>query len=159
MDKQHFDPTIHRRRSIRLPGYDYASEGAYFVTICVQERQQFLKNPVLRTMMEETWNALPQRFPGITLDEFVMMPDHIHFIVWLHPTKTSRPTLGDVVGAYKSLTGRAALAYLRTQESICRDEFWQRDFYDHIIRDETDLEEKIIYMRNNPVKEDLKHQR
>ncbi len=99
-----------------------------------------LENPTIRTIMEETWNALPQRFPGIALDEFVMMPDHIHFILWLHPGETSHPTLGDVVGS-------------------CMDQFWQRDFYDHVIRDETDLEQKRTYIRDNPSKEDLKNQR
>lgn len=114
---------------------------------------------MLRTIVEETWNALPQRFPGIALDEFVMMADHIHFIIWLHPSETSRPTLGDVVGAFKSLTGRAALKYLKGQGSSCMDQFWQRDFYDHVIRDETDLEQKRTYIRDNPSKEDLKNQR
>ncbi len=84
------------------------------------------------------------------------MPDHLHFIIWLHPEGTIRPTLGEVVRAFKSLTGRAALAYLRTQESIGRKRFWQQDFYDHVIRNEADLEEKITYIRNNPIKEDLK---
>ena len=159
INKQHYDPTLHYRRSLRLRHYDYSSDGAYFVTICLQERQPHLENPTLSTTMEETWNALPQRFPGIALDEFVMMPDHIHFILWLHPGETSHPTLGDVVGAFKSLTGRAALKYLRGQGPSCIDQFWQRDFYDHVIRDETDLEQKRTYIRNNPNKEDLKNQR
>ena len=109
--------------------------------------------------MEETWNDLPQRFPTIALDEFIIMPDHIHFIVWLHPNEESHPTLGRVVGAYKSLTGRAALTYLRTKGLICGQHFWQRDFYEHVIRNEADLQEKRVYIRNNPMKDDLKHHR
>ncbi len=83
MKEHHFDPTLHHRRSLRLPGYNYAAEGAYFITICLDEPQPLLLNPELHAIMEETWNALPQRFPTIALDEFIIMPDHLHFIVWL----------------------------------------------------------------------------
>jgi putative transposase len=159
LKEHHFDPTLHHRRSLRLPGYNYATEGAYFITICLDEPQPLLLNPELRTIVEETWNTLPQRFPSIALDEFIIMPDHIHFIVWLHPNKESYPTLGRVVGAYKSLTGRAALKYLRTKELICDKHFWQRDYYDHVIRNEADLHEKRLYIRNNPIKDDLKQNR
>ena len=144
---------------MRLPDYDYSSAGAYFVTICLQERQPLLDDPVLQGILQETWYALPQRFPGIRFDEFVIMPDHLHFIVWLHPEGTSRPTLGDVVKAFKSLTGRAALDYLRMREPVSRKRFWQLSYYDHVIRNEADLEEKITYMRNNPIKAELKRQR
>ncbi len=159
MKQQQFDPTNHHRRSIRLPTYDYTSNGAYFVTICLEEPQPLLKSPELRTILEETWNTLPQRFPSIILDEFIIMPDHIHFIVWLHPNKESHPTLGGVVGAYKSLTGRAALKYLRTKGLICSNQFWQRGYYEHVIQNESDLQEKRTYIRNNPIKDDLKHNR
>jgi putative transposase len=87
------------------------------------------------------------------------MPDHMHFIIRLRPNGANCPTLGDVVGAYKSLTGRAALNYLRMNEQICCNQFWQRDFYDHVIRNEADLQEKRTYIRNNPIKDDLKHNR
>jgi REP-associated tyrosine transposase len=159
MKEHRFDPTIHHRQSMRLPTHNYASNGAYFITICLEEPQPLLKNPELRTTMEETWIALPQRFPSIKLDEFIIMPDHIHFIVWLQPNKESHPSLGRVVGAYKSLTGRAALNYLRTKGESCGNQFWQRGYYDHVIRNEADLEEKRTYIRNNPIKEDLKHNR
>ncbi len=159
MKKQHYDPTIHHRRSVRLPNYNYASNNAYFVTICLLERQSLLENPELRKILEETWNTLPLRFPIVALDEYIIMPDHMHFIIWLRPDGANCPTLGDVVGAYKSLTGRAALNYLRMNEQICRNQFWQRDFYDHVIRNEADLQEKRTYIRNNPIKDDLKHNR
>jgi putative transposase len=155
----HFDPTLHHRRSLRHPGYTYAAEGAYFVTICLDEPQHLLLNPDQHAMVEETWNTLPRRFPTIALDEYSIMPDHIHVIVWLHPTQESRPTLGRVVGAFKSLTGRAALAYLRSKGLRCGQHFWQRDFYDHVMRNEADLQEKRLSIRNNPIKDDLKHHR
>ena len=159
MKKHHFDPAIHGRRSVRLPNFNYASNSAYFVTISLQERQPLLENSELRKILEENWNALPQRFPAVTLDEFIIMPDHIHFIIWLHPDGDRHPELGDVMKAYKSLTGRAALNYLRMNEQINRNQFWQRGYYDHVIRNEADLQEKRAYIRNNPIKDNLKHNR
>lgn len=159
LKQQHYDPAIHNRRSVRQPAYDYSSDGAYFVTICLQERQPLLESPELRQILEDIWTSLPQRFPGILLDEFIIMPDHMHFIIWLHPEGENRPALGDVVRAYKSLTGRAALNYLRMQKQICGNHFWQRSYYYHVIRSESELNEKRTYIRNNPIKEDLKNNR
>ena len=127
----------YHRRSIRLKGYDYSRPGAYFVTICLYGREPYLQMPAVRTIVEEVWNALPQRFSTIALDEFLVMPDHVHFILWLRPDAENRPTLGRIVCAYKSLIGRAALSYLRTLGDICGNHFWQRDYYDHIISSAT----------------------
>ncbi len=147
----------YHRRSLRLKGYDYSREGAYFVTMCLYGHEPYLDMPQVRNIVEETWQALPQRFPSIKLDEFVVMPDHIHFILWLHPDQKYRPALGSIVGAYKSLTARAALAYLRTLGNICGDHFWQRDFYDYIIHDKAALQQIRTYIRNNPTKNDPLH--
>src|SRR6266446_7601196 len=113
MSDHHYDPTIHHRKSLRLPAYNYSSRGAYFVTICLQENHLYLEDPQLHPILEETWYTLLQRFPGVVLDEFVIMPDHIHFIIWLEPQGKNRATLADILRVYKSLTGRAALNYLR----------------------------------------------
>ena len=145
------------RRSIRLKGYDYSRAGAYFVTICLYGREPYLEMPPVRDIVEETWQALPQRFPSIKLDEFIVMHDHIHFILWLQPDQQHRPTLGSIVGAYKSLTARAALAYLRTLGNICGDHFWQRDFYDYIIHDKSTLHDIRTYIRTNPTQNDPPH--
>jgi REP element-mobilizing transposase RayT len=125
--------------------------------MCLYGHEPYLDMPQVRNIVEETWQALPQRFPSIKLDEFVVMPDHIHFILWLHPDQKYRPALGSIVGAYKSLTARAALAYLRTLGNICGDHFWQRDFYDYIIHDKAALQQIRTYIRNNPTKNDPLH--
>ena len=159
MKKHYFDPTIHGRRSVRLPHYDYSLPGPYFVTVCLDWRQPLLAIPEVRKIVEENWQALPQRYPGIKLDEFIIMSDHIHFILWLNPQRECRPTLGQVVGAYKSLTARAALEYLRATGHACGKHFWQRDFNEHVIQNEAELQERQLYIRNNPIKDDLKHNR
>ncbi|GAB4401277.1 MAG: transposase [Anaerolineales bacterium] len=88
-----FDPDIHHRRSIRLRHWDYASAGAYFVTICVADRAcvfgtvedgQMRPNE-LGDLVAEYWRGLPRHFPTIGLNAFVVMPNHVHFIVWLNP--------------------------------------------------------------------------
>ena len=84
-----YDPAIHRRRSIRLQGYDYSRSGAYFVTICVQNRQCLLGNITNEEMqlndagkiIQTVWNEIPKHYPGIKTDEFVIMPNHFHSIV------------------------------------------------------------------------------
>jgi hypothetical protein len=98
----------HHRRSIRLQGYDYAQAGAYFVTICTQNQECLLGEVVdgemalndVGRMVQSMWDGLPRRFPFIELDQFGVMPNHVHGIVVLtgrlpaqddHP----RPTPGD----------------------------------------------------------------
>src|SRR3990172_159079 len=81
----------HHRRSIRLRGYDYTQAGAYFVTICTQNRecvfsevvegQMLLNGP--GQMVESVWRELPQHYPGVQVDAFVVMPNHLHGIIVL----------------------------------------------------------------------------
>jgi REP element-mobilizing transposase RayT len=80
-----YDPEKHHRRSIRLKGFDYSQPGPYFVTICLNGREPYFEIPEVRNIVENAWKTLPQRFPTIELDEFIVMPDHIHFILNLHP--------------------------------------------------------------------------
>lgn len=101
------------RQSPRAPAHDYSLPGAYYVTTCLHDRRPLLKHAALRGILETTWQDLPQRFPGIVLDEFVIMPNHVHLSLWLTNDTKDGLTLSDIVGAYKSLTARAALSYLR----------------------------------------------
>jgi REP element-mobilizing transposase RayT len=150
-----YDPEKHHRRSIRLKGYDYSRSGAYFVTICLNGREPYFEIPVVRNIVEDAWKALPQRFPTIELDEFIVMPDHVHFILWLNPDRKSRPTLSMIVNAYKSLTARAALSHLRTLGDICGNQFWQQRFYDHIICNDEELLAIRRYICDNPINNNL----
>src|SRR3989304_7937394 len=86
-----YDPERHHRKSIRLPGYDYTQAGAYFVTICTQSRECMLGDVVEGQialadpgrMVESVWRDLPEHYPGVSLDEFVVMPNHLHGIIIL----------------------------------------------------------------------------
>ena len=76
-----YDRDRHHRRSIRLNGYDYASPGAYFVTICTRHRQTFFDRPEIRQTAEACWLGIPEHVSGVALDEWVVMPNHIHGII------------------------------------------------------------------------------
>ena len=78
-----YDPLKHHRRSVRHPQHNYSSSGAYFVTICTKQRACVLDDPVVTDICIDVWQALPGWFPTIVLDEFVIMPNHTHFVVWL----------------------------------------------------------------------------
>ena len=146
-----YDPEKHHRRSLRLKGYDYSQPGAYFVTICLQGHEPYLEMPEVSHIVEAIWEAFPKRFPTIELDEYIVMSDHIHFILHLHPNHKHRPTLSTIVNAYKSLTARAVLNHLRNLGDICGNHFWQARFYDHVISNEAELLTIRSYIRNNPI--------
>ncbi len=114
---------IHYRRSIRLKGYDYSQKGAYFVTISTKDREPYFERyKELKMIVNQVWRRLSQRYPGLVLDEFVIMPNHIHGILIvgadLAPARSHRatarvaptfsvdrpaPTVGEIVGTFKSL--------------------------------------------------------
>ncbi len=133
MNHSKYNPDRHKRKSYRLPGHDYAAKGAYFITIRSDQHQTLFEIPELRNILQETWNNLPERFPSISLDEFVIMPDHIHFILWLNYTQQKTPTLWSIVGADKSIG------------------IWQHGYHEHVIRI-SELEQTRLYIRNNPTK-------
>lgn len=176
-----YDPSKHHRRSIRLKGYDYHNAGAYFVTICTKNRVCVLDDPIVQAIIYDVWLALPLWFPTIELDEFVIMPNHVHFVIWLDvqdvgtslagvlngqdkdggkprpyiipsPQKTNlNPTLGDVVGAFKSLVFKVYLNWIKANDPSRRAKFWQDNYYEHIIRNDRELNAIRQYIIDNPI--------
>jgi putative transposase len=143
----------YRRRSIRLPGFDYRSSGAYFVTICANNCDQnpFL-DPQLNNIIEKRWEAV-SKMRGVALDTFIIMPDHVHFIVWLDGTSPQSPTLGSVVGAFKSSVTKFWNRYQRSLGRRCTKDMWQDNYFEHIIRNDYQLEIIRQYIKDNPTKE------
>jgi REP element-mobilizing transposase RayT len=163
-----YDPDKHHRRSIRLKNYDYASAGVYFVTICVQHRQPLFGKIVAQSMqlneagqmIESVWQLLPERFPHIEMDEFVVMPNHFHGILVIHnraglvpaPTTNIGPTLGDMVGAFKSITTHQYIQGVRKKDWPPFDgHLWQRNYWEHIIRNKGSLLRLREYVQSNPI--------
>ncbi len=156
-----YNPDIHHRRSIRLSEYDYSQAGAYFVTICTQNKECLFGNVVNGTMQlndmgivaRQCWNAIPQHFPNVLLDEFIVMPNHIHGIVILNVgAKNISPlqhgtsmTIGSVIRGFKIGVTKWARA-----NCACHTP-WQRNYYEHIIRNEHELHKIREYIINNPL--------
>jgi putative transposase len=152
MGQRQYNPDRYTRKSIRLAGRDYSAAGAYFVTIPALPSYQFFEIPKLRYILLDVWHALPERFPQVTLDEFVIMPDHIHFILWLDGTQKD-VTLGNIVGAYKSIT---TVQWLQHLKSVGKDmhypcRIWQKGYFERVVRTD-ELEQTRLYIRDNPKK-------
>lgn len=160
-----YNPAIHKRKSVRLKGYDYWKEGLYFITICTQNREllfgrieddEMILNDAGK-MVEDEWVKLPVRFPNIELHEFVVMPNHFHAILEILEVSADmiildvtdgqseetgmanapfKKTLGNIVAAFKSLT---TVEYIFGVKAggwrPFNRKLWQRSFHDHIIRD------------------------
>jgi putative transposase len=147
------------RKSLRLRDYSYSLAGAYFVTICTKDREShFEKFPYLQTVVHTQWNALVNRFSQIRLDEFVIMPNHIHGIIFIvgaiheSPLQSRRNMLlPKVIGYFKMNTAKQINHILnRPGES-----FWQRNYYEHVVRSEKELKKIREYIQNNPLKWEL----
>ncbi len=148
------DPRIHHRRSIRLPGFDYTTAGYYFITTCTDRGELILDRPAIRAAVEATWHSLAERFPGIGLDEFVIMPNHVHGILSLPPRAGQQVSLGNVVRAFKSISAIAANRLLGRSGRP----FWQRNYFERIIRSDRELLATREYIRNNPLNWALDHE-
>jgi putative transposase len=153
MNRSSIDPkTYTRRNSKRFPAYDYRSSGAYSITICTEKRQRVLELPLIHTALLELWQQLPQRFPGVQVDAFMVMPDHVHGILWLDGSVKGSPTLGKVVGASKAWVTIAWRNYHKEANTPCLRHLWQRDYYEHVIRNDDDLDRTRAYIVNNPLR-------
>jgi REP element-mobilizing transposase RayT len=133
---------VHNRQSIRLVGFDYSQEGSYFITICTHNRkslfgeifkEQMVMNRVGDIVYQE-WLKIPNRFQGIQLGLFVVMPNHIHGIISILKSIPGQ-TIGNIIGAFKSLS---ANEYIRLMKMNVKpvEKLWQRNYYEHIIRDD-----------------------
>lgn len=152
-------PYRRRRPTLRKRNYDYTNAGAYFITICAYQNKWLFTNAHLRGIIEECWYTLPDRFPTIRLDEWVIMPNHIHGIIWLtNKDRDLKPNLGAIVGAFKSLVAVRWLEWLHKHDPQRSGRIWHRNFHDQIIRNEHHLNAVRRYIRNNPRRWDEKHQ-
>lgn len=170
--KSKFDPQKHHRKSIRLKGYDYASKGAYYVTIVIQGRECLLGEIINKEMhlskygeiVQKWWDEIPVHFLGVEGGAFVIMPNHVHGIIFVTnepkrevlsprnefeemPSATYRATIGQIIAYFKYQSTKEMNAIDNTG-TITR--FWQRNYYEHIIRNEKDLQQKTDYILGNP---------
>ncbi len=160
-----FDPDVHHRRSVRLKGCDYSQPGGYFVTVCVQDRICLFGDIVDREMrlnarghmVDRWWNELGTKYPTVDMDEYVVMPNHLHGIVVLSTSEAHGPDhsgpLHALVRWFKTMTTNEYLRGVKRREwPSVRRRLWQRNYYEHVIRGETELSKIREYIRGNPTK-------
>ena len=156
-----------KRKATRLKNFNYSSAGAYFVTICIHNRMQILSEIVkteptatdktiglavgeglappefaikLKScgkIAEEQLQLLEVRFSNVTVEDYVIMPDHIHAVIFLHEKSggaSPSHTLNDIICAFKSLTSRVC------KQKYNIEKMFQRSYAEHIIRDRKDYE-------------------
>jgi len=130
-----------KRKRIHLKNYDYASVGYYFVTICTFDKQPNIG--LYNGTVKQILLSLPTRFPNLRIDYYSLLPTHLHVIFVFEQRKT---TLGQVVRSFKALVSK----------ETGKKNFWQRNYYEHVIRNEAALLKIREYIQNNPIVEKIK---
>ena len=149
-----------KRKPTRLREYDYSTPGAYFITICVKDRKQLLSQIVGQGLApaeniltpygeiaKKQMKLLEQRYPGVKIDKYVIMPNHIHVLIsnYKIPAGASpRPTISDIICTFKSLTTINC-----RKKGLTDEHLFQSSFHDHIIRSEKDYKKIWEYIDTN----------
>lgn len=174
-----FNPDVHHRKSIRLRDYDYSKAGVYFITICTHERLPLFGKIIDAKMVandagviaEKCWLEIPDHFPHVKLDIFVVMPNHLHGIIEIRDIVGANPvgannylpqpslrhgtskTVGSIVRGFKI----GVTKWFREHTDI--QEVWQRNYHEQIVRNEEGYVKISEYIQTNPQKwqEDTYH--
>jgi REP element-mobilizing transposase RayT len=128
-----------RRRSLRLPGYDYSQAGAYFITSCTQNRVTLFGEVIdgnvrlneMGTIVQQTWEDLPTHYHDIDLDAFIVMPNHVHGIIILADQSERRHAIPEIVRSFKTFSARGLNEHAGKGGVL-----WQRGYYEHVIRND-----------------------
>jgi putative transposase len=167
-----FDPQKHHRRSIRLPDYDYSQPGAYFITTVTRGRECLfgeikdggMRLSAMGQIADEHWRTIPEHFPSAALGAYAIMPNHVHGIIVIDEnglaTKSSpavgarhasplpphgvKPkSIGAIVGSFKSAVTK------RIGRELNATAIWQRNYYEHIIRNDEEYNRIHFYIETN----------
>jgi len=150
------------RKSPRLSAFDYGDDGMYFITVCTYQRACVLGAIVddavglfrAGEIVDACWRDIPRHFPGVQLDEYVVMPNHLHGIIAIDSASnrqisdTSRPSISNIVGRFKGASSRE----IHRTADCGTGRTWQRTFYDHVIRTERALGDIRQYIEGNPLR-------
>lgn len=151
---------LKKRKRIRLKDYDYSNAGVYFVTVCIKDRKSLLWDNVGATtgrqkqmrlskygkIVDDAIRKIPNYYPDIKIDNYVVMPDHIHLLLSIEGDVSGRPVVAPTI----STVINQMKGYVSKQIGYS---IWQKSFVDHIIRNEKDYIEHFNYIENNPYKE------
>lgn len=172
-----FDPTRHHRRSIRLAGHEYSGNRAYYITIRTHGRArplgrmdgESIRLSALGQIVEDRWRSIPAHHSGVKLDAWIVMPDHVHGVLILERDDAARRSdadaacddrprgppagsVGAIVGSFKSgVTKR--INFIRSTPGA---PFWQRNYYEHVIRNTGALDRIRRYIAGNPLRWEMR---
>ena len=173
-------PSLPERKNIRLKEYDYSQAGAYFITICVQNRKCLFGHIVNQEMqlndagkmIDKWWNELQNKFTNIQLDQYVIMPNHFHGIVFINNVPDvsvgadlrvcpqnnletgahAGAPLQTIIQWFKTMTTNDYIRHVKNDRWQSFDKkLWQRNYYEHVIRNDVSLNEIRDYIINNPL--------
>jgi putative transposase len=152
-----------RRHSTRLADYDYSQNGAYFVTLCTWQRIKLFGEIVAGEMQLNDWGKIVQQawlqtnhtFPNTLMDLFVIMPNHLHGVIVIDypgtfPARSSKGSLGTIIGQFKSKASKQ-ITTTAGRTSVIPGQVWQRNYYEHIIRNESEWDRIRKYIETNPL--------
>ena len=155
-----------QRKSLRLPGRDYARSAVYFVTICARNNAcvlgQISNGAVLLgpfgQIAQDAWNALPERYPGVRIPEHVIMPNHVHGIIEIVGPWVARASIDRVPGSHPPVALGRVIAYWKYETTKRINQmlgtpgtaFWQRNYFERVIRDEHEYTRIRDYIAGNP---------
>jgi len=167
-----YNPDKHHRRSIRLKGYDYSQPGAYYITVVTHGRECLFGEIVDGNMIlndagkfaRKCWVEIPKHFPHTDLDEFIIMPNHVHGIIVIvendknvgaihvlplreSPMQRRKMILPKIIGRFKMNTAKH-INKMRNSPGV---RVWQRNYWEHVIRNENELNRIREYIINNPL--------
>jgi REP element-mobilizing transposase RayT len=146
------DPRPHRQ-SLPLPAYDYSQAGAYFITVCTQNRRMLFGEVIdsdvrlneMGIIVQQTWDDLPRHYHRIDLDAFIVMPNHVHGIIILADQSERRHGIPEIVRGFKTFSARRV-----NERGDKRGTVWQRGYFERVIRNEKALDRIRAYIANNP---------
>ena len=145
-----------KRKRNRLKGYDYSNDGAYFVTICVQNKKCLFgtvgADSISARMVDKTFNEIIDKYPNVYCPKYVIMPNHFHALIHIERADMeSAPTVSRIVQEFKRYT---TIEYINLVKQGILPPFekrlWQRSFHDHIVRNKNDYEMIWHYIDANP---------
>ena len=138
------------RKSPRIPNYDYSTPNYYFITICTHNKECYFgtiqKLSDIGVIVRQSILELPKHYSNVSVDKFVVMPNHVHMILVLHSGNTA--DLEQIIGQYKSGVTR------KCRKISPNIQLWQRSFHDHIIRNQKRYEKIWMYIETNPMRWD-----
>ena len=148
-----------QRRPNRLPNFDYSTPGAYFITLCVKNRKCLLWHPVgasiarppqpslshYGTIVDTAIRNIPLHYPAISLDHYVIMPNHVHLLLQINTDEKGQPMIAPTISTVVQQMKGSVTKQIGQP-------IWQKLFHDHVIRDARDYLKIWEYIENNPIR-------